>query len=245
LYSGFSMPFTAELSLRLGQCALAIFCRAPQLGTVKTRLAASRGNEFALELYRVMLADSFALGRALAPQVETFACFTPDDAFKSGGLQLLWNGPRMAQCPGDLGTRMLHCFRQLRAQGAERIVLLGSDSPDLPIQYLEAAFEALGQSDIVVGPSEDGGFYLIGASVPLADSIFTGIIWSSPQVYGRLLENLEQQTPHLGFATLPAWRDVDDEADLVELEYRLQDANTSAPQTRAFVMGKPGQTSEV
>jgi rSAM/selenodomain-associated transferase 1 len=220
-----------------GRSALAIFCRAPRLGTVKTRLAASRGNEFALELYRVMLADSFTLGCALVPQVETFACFTPDDAFEAGGLQLLWDGPRMAQCRGDLGARMLHCFQQLRMEGAERIVLLGSDSPDVPIQYLSAAFASLEESDLVVGPSEDGGFYLIGASVPLPDSLFVGITWSSAEVYSRLVENLEHHTPRLSLATVPPWRDVDDESDLQELEQRLHETGTSAPQTRAFMIG--------
>ncbi len=214
--------------------ALAIFCRAPRLGTVKTRLAQTHGDEFALGLYRAMLADTFELGRALAPAIETFACFTPDDAFEGeNSLAQLWDGPKIAQCEGDLGARMLDCLAQLRARGFERVALIGSDSPDLPPRTIQAAFEDLNECDLVVGPSRDGGFYLIGASCEVPKNIFDGIVWGSEFVYECLLDN-RQQSP-LNSRTLSLWHDVDDANDLIYLRRHLFKAFSHAPHTLAFL----------
>ncbi len=216
------------------QSALAIFCRAPRLGSVKTRLAQTHGDAFALQFYCAMLADTFDLGRSLAPEVETFACFTPADAFQDESLAPLWDGPKIAQCEGDLGVKILDCFAQLRARGFEKIVVIGSDSPDLPLKRLQRAFEVLERLEGVVAPSHDGGFYLLGASVPLPDHIFQDMIWSSEAVYRRLLLNIKGRT-RLKFQSLPTWHDVDDETDLVDLSHRLFKVGTHAPKTRDFL----------
>ncbi len=213
--------------------ALTIFCRAPVLGAVKTRLAQAKGEPFALELYRAMLRDCFDLGRALAPDITTIACFTPADGFDSGGeLAELWQGAILPQRGDDLGARMLNCLRDLRAQGFERAVIIGSDAPDLPAQYLRDALDCLGENDVVVGPSADGGFVLIGASRALPDAIFGGIIWSRDDVCARLLANLAALD--LKFALLPTWQDVDEIADLEALQARLRDNNAAAA-TRAVL----------
>ena len=197
--------------------ALAIFCRAPQLGEVKTRLAATRGAAFALELYRAMLRDTFDLARALAPTVEGFACFTPAAAFE-GELNQLWSGAHLPQNAGDLGARMLGCLGELRARGCGRVAVIGSDAPDLPLAILERAFELLSVQAVVIGPSADGGFYYLGASRALPDEIFAGIIWSRDDVCARLRGNLERLG--IGCELLPTWSDVDDERDLAALVAR-------------------------
>jgi rSAM/selenodomain-associated transferase 1 len=240
------MPIHLNFSTAQAPDALAIFCRAPRLGTVKTRLAASRGDEFALGLYRAMLADSFALGLALAPRVETFAFFTPNDALADNdlsdeSLSSLWSGNAVAQCQGDLGTKMLDCFAHLRRMGFEKIVLIGSDSPDVPLSHLQGAFERLAHSQLVVGPSDDGGFYLIGASAVLPDTLFESIVWSSAGVYERLRGNLGKMGKSFKCSALPSWRDVDEEGDLKELERRIFESGTHAPHTRAFLeKNRPG-----
>lgn len=236
-----------EFSDSKTQNALAIFCRAPRLGTVKTRLAQTHGEAFAWGLYRAMLTDSFDLGRALAPAVETFACFTPADAFEGQNslafegqtsLRELWQGPKIAQCEGDLGARMLDCFAQLRAQGFQKVVLIGADSPDLPLMRLQRAFEKLQQFDLVIGETSDGGFHLIGASVSVPKALFEGVVWSSETVMSRVFANFHQLVaPKHGLTldTLAGWRDVDDANDLIELRRRLFELGTHAPQTRAFL----------
>ncbi len=220
------------------RAALAIFCRAPRLGRVKTRLAKSHGDEFALGLYRAMLADTFALGRALAPAVETFACFTPEGGFTGEeSLSELWDGPKIAQCDGDLGAKILDCFARLRAQGYEKIAVIGSDSPDLPLKRLQRTYEVLDALPMMIwGKSPDGGFYLMGASLDVPSWLFEGVTWSSEKTLSAIRwNNATRKQAKLEYAELPFWRDVDDEADLLELRRRLFELGTHAPRTREFL----------
>lgn len=228
--------------------ALGIFCRAPRLGQVKTRLAKARGDEWALGLYRAMLRDTFDLARALSPDVTTFATYTPSDAFVDEAvvdenyLNAFWNGPRLKQCEGDLGDRMLNAFAQLRSRGFERIALIGSDSPNLPIRYVQHAFEILREYDLTVGPAWDGGFYLIGASREIPEGLFDGIVWGGDEVYERLLDIRDQMRDSeaaLTSATLPSWHDVDDEDDLVHLRRHLFNNYSQAPHTKAWLEQNP------
>jgi hypothetical protein len=231
------MPISAQFSAP-SKAALAVFCRAPRLGEVKTRLAASRGADFALGLYRAMLADTFALGRALAPEVETFACFTPADAFDDDSISELWNGPKLAQCEGDLGARMLDCFVQLRSRSYEKVAIIGSDSPDLPFKRLKRAFEKLENLPLILAPSPDGGFYLLGTSADVPQQLFKNVRWSSTNTRRDLIANLTEYDHRARMVwrfPLPAWRDVDDEADLLELRRRIFELGTHAPQTRQFL----------
>ena len=232
----FSSDFSAaSAGATAARESLIIFCRAPRLGQVKTRLARSEGDSFALQLYRAMLRDCFDLGRALAPQSATFACFTPADALdENGELRALWSGAAFRQRGADLGARMLNALDETRARGFARSVIIGSDAPDLPLRYLREAFELLRENQVVVGPSGDGGFVLIGASCALPDAIFAGITWSSAQVCARLLDNL--RALDFRFALLPPWHDVDEAADLESLKARLQGATEDvARATRAVL----------
>ncbi len=232
-------PFSDFSETTQASGALAIFCRAPILGAVKTRLAASRGQALALELYRAMLRDSFALGRALAPAVETLACFTPAEAFDfPSELSRMWDGAHLAQSGPDLGARMLNALADLRARGFGRVAVIGSDAPDLPLSLLRQAFAQLNDCDVVVGPSFDGGFYFLGASCALPDAIFAEITWSRDDVCARLVANLESYG--LTHQRLPIWRDVDEAADLEALRERLLSGETRAPATFALI-GDTGQ----
>ncbi len=242
-FEEFSTTITARESAVEKKSALAIFCRAPRLGSVKTRLAQTHGAEFALQLYCAMLADCFDLGRALAPEIETFACFTPGDAFENRALDFLWNGPRLAQCEGDLGAKILDCFAQLRARGFEKICVIGSDSPDLPPEFLQESFAALRVHDFAFGPSCDGGFYAMSAKSEFSAEIFRDVMWSSSTTLSQIEINLRRiSQPLKGSANwlrLPSWRDVDDAEDLQDLEHRLfrsrADVDVGAPRTRDFL----------
>lgn len=214
--------------------ALLIFCRAPQLGEVKTRLAANLGAPTALQIYRAMLRDCFDLGRALAPTVATAACYTPANASHNADNSALWNGESLPQRGDDLGARMLNALSDARARGFERTIIIGSDAPDLPLDYLRHAFDLLRQNDVVVGPSTDGGFVLIGASIAVPDAIFADIVWSRADVCARLKGNLRAR--NLRYSLLEAWHDVDEIEDLRGLRRRLQNADASvARATRAVL----------
>ena len=213
------------------RAALIIFCRAPRLGEVKTRLARSHGARFALRLYRAMLRDCFDLGRQLAPQIAPWLCFTPADALPA--LREFWDGDATPQRGEDLGARLLNALGELRARGFERCVIIGSDAPDLPLEILRNAFEALSENQVVVAPSADGGFVLIGASCDVTAAIFDGIVWSRDDVFTRLIANLKSL--NLTCSVLPPWHDVDEAADLESLKIRWRANEKSAPATRDFL----------
>lgn len=227
-----------DFSFPSNRSALAIFCRAPRLGTVKTRLAASFGNDFSLGLYEAMLQDTFALGSALAPDVEIFACFTPSDGFEGvGSLSSMWSGLRLAQCDGGLGEKMLDAFQQLRTKGFEQILLIGSDSPDLPSAHLKSAFEALDVAPgLVFGPASDGGFTLIGASIVVPPSLFEGVPWSHHETLNAVRRRNELRgSDKFAWTEVDEWQDVDEVDDLIALRHRLFEMGTFAPNTKAFL----------
>ena len=99
--------------------ALLIFCRAPVLGAVKTRLAATLGAPRALQIYQAMLRDCFELGQALAPAVTPIACYTPGDAFAENSyLSTIWSGATLPQRGDDLGARMRNALADARARAS-------------------------------------------------------------------------------------------------------------------------------
>lgn len=215
------------------RCILAVFARAPIAGEAKTRLAQTTGNEGAAQLYGAMLRDVLASGEAALQRVpdETSMSvfFTPADAFerRNDSLRPFWQGACQVQVSGDLGTKLFSCFHALRAEGFARIVVLGSDAPDLPVPILVKAFEKLSDHDLVFGPAQDGGFYLMGASCAVSPHLFRDVQWSRSSTLKDVLTNLRSEK----LALLPRWSDVDDEDDLRALHERLKNGQSQAPQT--------------
>ena len=209
---------------------LAVFARAPELGCVKTRLARTHGDEFALELSRAMLLDTLELCAQI--EVSTRLFLTPDDF----DFHSLWNGEVHPQGEGNLWTRLLRADARLRKEGFERIVILGSDAPDTPPRFLEAALASLEDRPLVVGPSLDGGFYLIGSARHLPDRLFENVPVSSRETLAHLTENLHQlRRRDFDFRLLTAWRDVDDDEDLGLFIKRLQSSEDAAPHCRKML----------
>jgi hypothetical protein len=122
------------------------------------------------------------------------------------------------QAVGDLGMRMHNYFSAAFRSGAERVVLIGSDSPTLPQDYVTGAFQLLRSFPVVLGPSDDGGYYLVGAAggVP---PIFAGVAWSTPRVWSQTQSLLRAAGYRWG--VLPAWYDVDDLPGLRTMEREL------------------------
>jgi len=192
---------------------LLLFVRLPEKGRVKTRLARAIGEETALALYQCLLADSLSLVRRAGYPTSIF--FQPGTPSREVSLGLPSEFPCLPQMGHDLGERMLAAFRTAFVDTRE-VVLIGSDIPDLPIPFLNEAFESLRQHEAVVGPAIDGGYYLIGfSSGALLPSLFSGMEWGSPAVFQSTLNILKGNG--LGVHVLPPWRDVDEYADLKAL----------------------------
>ena len=183
---------------------LIIMVKEPRLGAVKTRLGREIGAAAATGFYRAVSAN---LIRRLGgdPRWRLVLAVAPDGALASGG----WPGPgdRVPQGRGDIGERML---RLLRRQGAGRTILIGSDIPGVRAEHIAEAFGSLTRHELVFGPADDGGFWLVGGrrqSVPAG--LFSGVRWSSPHALADTLKNCDGRTVSFA-ATLS---DVDDAQD--------------------------------
>ena len=190
--------------------ALILFLRYPEKGRVKTRLAKVLGDDFVLELYKNFIADILDLcGDVDADIIPAYA----------GGNGILPNRPLyeayscVRQKGSDLGERMYNAFVEVSSLGYSQFVLIGSDIPDLPAEIISEAFEHLERRDVVLGPSRDGGYYLIGVNRErIDDAIFKGIPWSTSQVFEKTITNLRNKD--LSWAALTLWNDIDDAEDL-------------------------------
>lgn len=191
---------------------LILFSRYPQPGKVKTRLIPLLGERGAADLYRQLLVMTVGAARRLMGirpvSVQMRATGGPLDRMRS------FCDARFGLCDqggGDLGERLRRASEEAFQQGMKRVVMIGSDCPDLGGQRLDEAFRALEHHDLVVGPAADGGYYLVGTTQH-RPSLFDAIPWSGAQVLQRTLE--EAGRLQLSLATLPLLHDVDTPADL-------------------------------
>jgi hypothetical protein len=187
--------------------ALLIFVKYPEPGKVKTRLAATIGAELAAQLYHEFIICTFNLAMQ-SEAAARFAAFTPIE--KEQELRALFPGPwqwfAQSDSP-DLGVRLHRAIQHVQQKGYSKALIIGSDSPTLPAEYLNQAMTALLHHDLVLGPATDGGYYLIGLkSAP--QELFTGIDWSTERVLKQTLQRAEQL--QLSVHQLPLWYDVDD-----------------------------------
>ncbi len=190
---------------------LGIFVKHPLAGHVKTRLTAELGSQGAAEIYAAFIADLAARFRMTADK--RALCFSPDtDAARqyfntrAAGDYRLWPQPE-----GDLGVRMHGFFEQHINRDDDRVVVIGSDSPTLPREHVERAFDDLARADCILGPATDGGYYLIGMRGRVWPT-FSTIEWSGCRVLEQTVNLLARAGATL--ALLPVWYDVDTPADL-------------------------------
>jgi len=186
---------------------LIIFIKNPVLGNVKTRLAATVGDTRALEVYGQLLAITrkAALGADCHRQLYYSDTIGLDDAWAADHFS------KHVQEGNDLGERMCHALGASFAEGATRAVIIGSDCPEISSTIIEDAFERLGTHDAVIGPAEDGGYYLMGMTAPHPE-FFIGKQWSTACVLRDTLQDMERLG--LSCAQLPMLNDLDNAEDL-------------------------------
>jgi rSAM/selenodomain-associated transferase 1 len=183
---------------------LGLFAKAPRPGQVKTRLAADSSPEWAARVAEAFLLDLVQrLGQLSAARVLAFAPAKEEAYFR------IVVGDRFAlvsQADGDLGRRMAAFLAGQFQAGARAVVLLGTDSPTVPLAFVEQAFRELERADVVLGPATDGGYYLVGCARQVPP-IFAGIAWSGSAVLLDTVGRLSD--PRWRLAVLPPWYDVD------------------------------------
>ncbi len=165
---------------------LLIFVKEPIPGLVKTRLAKAVGPDAAAGLYRAC--TELTLARLASFQTESAVCVDPPDAVDRVSK---WLGPDRTYQPqqgSDLGERLAHATSLAFSRGVQRVVVIGTDSPWLMTDDVATAFETLQRTDVVIGPTDDGGYYLLGLSRASA-ALFYGVSWGTPSVMRQTLSN--------------------------------------------------------
>ena len=191
--------------------ALAVFAKTPVPGRVKTRVIPPLTLDEAVRVAWICLGETV---RRVLPSQHVAESFLFLDGTPSPEIRYLASERRLTILPqseGDLGVRLSAAFGALRARGAERIVAIGTDTPHLDPDLVVESFEALGRHDLVIGPAEDGGYYLIGLRGP-ADGIFEKIAWGTHTVLDTTLQHARILRKSVGM--LPAIYDIDDAATL-------------------------------
>jgi uncharacterized protein len=194
--------------------ALVILTKAPEPGQSKTRLVPPLSFEEAAELARALLLDQLQnLTRFAAAQL--FIAFTPPSAASFFEALLPHEDSCFCQQGDSLGDRMRHAFAVLFSRGFNRVLLIGGDLPAVPLQALADAVAALeNNSEVVLGPSLDGGYYLVGLS-RLIPEIFEGILWSRPDVL--TLTTAKLVALKRKYKLISPWYDIDTIDDLRHL----------------------------
>jgi uncharacterized protein len=202
-----------------GRCAIAIMIKTPRNGFSKTRLSPPLQSEEAAEISGCFLRDTSTTIATMMRDdrfVVGVAAYTPTGSEPELAEFLPAEFKMLAQRPGDLGPRLAGVTEDLFSLGFSAVCLVGSDSPTLPIENLRATGAALkeGTDRIVIGPSSDGGYYLIGMSRCHA-LLFAGIDWSTSSVYQQTIAQAKELK--LPVVELPLWYDVDDKDSLNRL----------------------------
>ncbi len=225
------------------QPVVVLMLKAPRLGQVKTRLGSALGEPAALGIYRQLVERQVA---ALPKGWRAAVYFAPADAEEEMKAWLANRHPALrfvAQVPGDLGLRLGAAVAAEFFRGAEGLLVIGGDCPDLDGATLASAADALGSCDVVLGPARDGGYYLIGLKESRPE-LFSGIPWSTPMVFKQTREIAHAS--RLSVTLLPVLEDVDDWESLARARLRLPilaatnaGAAAQPAPTRGPAMGPP------
>ena len=210
---------------------LGLFAKFWQPGKVKTRLAASIGNQEACRIYQAFV--QHLLSRLDRTGDNRFVVFTPTSSRTEFEHAIPGNWNLTPQVDGDLGMRMKGFFGARfedtsTSANRTKVIVIGADSPHLTAADIESAFIALDKSNVVIGPSNDGGYYLLGMTRVIPE-LFEGIDWSTETVFSETISRLK--TLDEPFHVLPEKIDVDDISDLRALEQHLN--SQSAPNSQA------------
>jgi len=184
---------------------LIIFIKNPELGKAKTRIAKTTGDERALEIYQELLVHTRNITTNAAAHRHLFYSSFIDE-------QDDWSGEvfdKKMQIQGALGEKMQDAFTRTQEEGG-RMVIIGSDCGALQTEIIEQAFVALENHDVVLGPTFDGGYYLLGLKNAKLD-LFSDVDWSTEQVYPQTIAKIKEQ--NLTYAELTRLHDIDFEED--------------------------------
>jgi rSAM/selenodomain-associated transferase 1 len=203
--------------------AIIIFAKHPENGKVKTRLAKTLGNDFAVEFYKVCSEYIFEMIEKLKGEIEIYLFYSGNN------FNLLKNWINkdfnfFKQEGSHLGEKMFNAFQQSFNEGSDKVLIIGTDIPDIDEKIIQEAFEELEGNDVVVGPCPDGGYYLLGLKRPY-DFLFENIEWSSETVLSKTIYKAE--AANLKIKLLDELIDIDTQEDLKNWLEKSNEENIS------------------
>ena len=218
---------------------LVIMAKAPRPGSVKTRMAQSLSLQSVTELYRCLLSDTIALAQSLDQVEVVIMCPVPDveELSRAVGSTV----PIVAQTGQGLAAGLNSVFAHFTTRGHQRVIAFNSDSPHLPASVLVAAFDSLESDDLIVGPTYDGGYYLVGARAS-----YPGLFTSDGMGTGSALETLLRRAGALGLSVhlTDPFYDIDVAADLSQLADDLKRIPGKAPRTAKWLFERASERRE-
>jgi uncharacterized protein len=218
---------------------LVIMAKAPRLGAVKTRLAESFPMEAVTELYRCLLNDTIALAQTLHHVKIAIMC--PASDVEDLSRVVAKTVPIVAQTGRGLAAGLASVFQHFAIPGLHGVIAFNSDSPHLPASVLEAAFDVLETCDLVVGPTHDGGYYLVGARTS-----HPGLFSNDGMGTANALEALTARAHELGLSVqlIDPFYDIDVASDLSQLANELRRSPAKAPRTAKWLSAWAGAGRE-
>ncbi|OUS03549.1 glycosyltransferase [Flavobacteriales bacterium 33_180_T64] len=172
--------------------ALIIFTRNPELGKCKTRLAKTLGDQSALDIYKYLLQHTANVAKKV--QTNRYVFYSVE--INQNDIWSTNNFIKKLQKGHDLGERMHNAFNELLHLGHEKVVIIGSDLLDLNAELIEHAFQKLDHNDVVIGPAEDGGYYLLGMK-SMQQDVFKNKAWGTETVREATIKNLQNSNVYL------------------------------------------------
>jgi len=192
--------------------AIIIFTKFPVEGKVKTRLAKSMGNKFAVSFYRVCAEHTFKeLVKVKETSSELFLFCSEENEIKQ---VMKWAGKDFnynSQQGNDLGIKMYNAFDTVFKLGYKKVIIIGTDAPDVSMKIVQSAISVLDNYSVVIGPAKDGGYYLLGFKLKLID-LFSEIEWSTNSVFVNTIEKLNNSK--INYFVLDELTDIDTLEDL-------------------------------
>jgi uncharacterized protein len=216
--------------MALANRTLVIMAKAPRLGSVKTRLAESLSLQAVTSLYRCLLNDTIALAQAL-DRVE-IAIMCPASDVEDLSRAVAKSVRIVPQIGQGLAAGLVSVFNHFATAGLQRVIAFNSDSPHLPASVLETAFDALEACDLVVGPTHDGGYFLVGAKASHSN-LFANDGMGTASALEALLTRAHALA--LSVHLTDPFYDIDVKGDLTRLAAELQLAPARAPRTAAWL----------
>ncbi len=192
--------------------AIIVFTKFPVEGKVKTRLAKSMGNKFAVSLYRVCAEHTFKeLVKVKETGLELFLFCSEENEIEQ---VMQWAGKDFnyySQQGDDLGLKMYNAFDTVFKKGYKKVIIIGTDAPDVSMKIVRSAISVLDNYSVVIGPANDGGYYLLGFKSKLID-LFSGIEWSTDSVFDDTIKKLNNSK--IKYFMLDELTDIDTLEDL-------------------------------